>query len=123
MAQQVVGGAVLKCSFGAAPSPLTVLPVNATRCGNMFAATVMDHVPMANIMPFGACSAPANPGVIAALGSPVPCVPVTPAPWIPGSPTVMIANQVTLNSTSKCLCTWLGIITVQQAGQMPTEVP
>ena len=123
MAKQVVAGAVLKCSFGVAPSSLMVLPVNATQCSNAFAATIMDHVPTVNIMPFGMCTAPTNPAVIAALGAPVPCVPVTPAPWVPGSPTVLLANLPVLNDTSKCLCTWLGIITVQQPGQTQTEVP
>jgi len=123
VAQLVVGNAVLQCSFGAAPSNLQVLPSNATQCGGAFAATIMDHIPTTNILPFGMCSAPANPAVVAALGSPVPCIPVTLAPWIPGSPTVQIGNQPTLNSTSMCLCTYLGVITVTSAGQMPTEIP
>lgn len=123
MAQQVVGGALLTCSFGTAPSALQVLPLNATQCGGPFAATIMDHKPVVNILPFATCSAPANPAVIAALGAPVPCVPVTLAPWAPGSPTVMIGNQVALNSTSKCLCTWAGIIGVTQPGQVQTEIP
>lgn len=123
MAQLVVGNAVLQCSFGSAPSQLMVLPLNAAQCGGPFAATIMDHVPAVNILPFATCSAPANPAVIAALGAPVPCVPVTPAPWAPGSPTVMIGNQVALNSTSKCMCAWAGVISVTQPGQMPCEVP
>ncbi len=123
MPMQVVNTAQLMCTFGAAPSVFTVLPINKVMCGNQPAANIMDHVPMLNIMPFGMCVAPTNPAVIAALGSPVPCVPVTPAPWIPGAPTVMIANQPALDSTSKCMCTWAGVISVMMPGQMTTQIP
>jgi hypothetical protein len=53
-------GAMLKCSFGAAPSTFVVLPVNRTLTQTPD-ANIMDHVPLVNIMPFGPCSAPANP--------------------------------------------------------------
>ena len=123
MAQQVVGNALLKCSFGAAPATLIVLPANAVQCGGAFAATIMDHIPITNIPTFGMCSAPTNPAVVAKAGSPAPCVPIIPAPWVPGAPTVLIGNQPALDSTSKCLCTFLGIVTVTNPGQMPTEIP
>ena len=113
---------MLACSFGAAPSVLNVLPVNKVLAGAP-AATIMDHAPVVNIPPFGMCTAPTNPAVIAALGAPVPCVPVTPAPWVPGSPKVLIGNMPALNNTSKCLCTWAGVIQVTQPGQVKTTVP
>ena len=122
MAILVTNGSILKCSFGAAPSPLTVLSTQKSICGPP-AATIMDHIPLANIKPFGLCSAPTNPAVIAALGSPVPCVPATPAPWVPGSPTVPIEGQPALNNTSKCLCTWLGIIEVITPAQTTAMIP
>jgi hypothetical protein len=53
MPMQVVNGAQLQCSFGAAPSTLTVLPANRRMTNNQPAANIMDHVPMVNIMPFG----------------------------------------------------------------------
>ena len=129
MSQQVVTGALIKCAFGVAPSALTVPPVSGVLAGNLPAATIMDHIPMVNIMPFGMCSAPSNPAVIsataAALGvfTPMPCVPVTPGPWAPGSPTVLVGNKPALNNTSKCMCTWGGVISVVQAGQLQAEVP
>jgi hypothetical protein len=129
MAQQVVHGALLACSFGAAPSQLAVLPTNATQCGNAFAATIQDHIPNTNIMPFGMCMSPANPQVAAATAAalgvltPQPCVPATTAPWVPGSPTVLLGNQPVLNNASQCLCLWAGVITVTQPGQMTTVVP
>ena len=73
---------------------------------NKPAATIMDHIPFANIMPFGICNSPGNPAAVAAkaVGATVPCTPVTPAPWIPGSPTVLINNFPALNATSKLMC-------------------
>jgi hypothetical protein len=129
MAKQVVNGAVLKCSFGSAPSALVVTPKNKTPCGGVPAANILDHQPMANIMPFGMCKAPSNPAVAAATTAaagvltPQPCVPNTPAPWAAGSPTVPIANAPALNDTSKCLCAWAGVIEVTQPGQTETEIP
>lgn len=129
MAFQVVMGATLQCSFGVAPSVLSVLPVNRTMVQSVPAANIMDHKPMVNIMPFGMCTSLANPTVAsataAAMGvlTPMPCVPVTPAPWVPGSPTVLIANMPALNNTSKCMCTWAGVISVINPGQMSDMIP
>jgi hypothetical protein len=53
----------------------------------------------------------------------VPCIPVTPAPWTPGSPTVMIGGAPALNSTSTLMCTWGGVITITMPGQMTVMVP
>src|SRR5215475_3483301 len=104
MAQQVCMGAMLQCSFGAAPSSLVVLPQNRVLTGTP-AANIMDGKPMVNILPFGVCSSLANPTVAsataAALGvlTPMPCIPVTPAPWVPGAPTVLLGNFPTLDNT------------------------
>ena len=123
MAQQVVMGAQLMCSFGVAPSALVVTPENVTNANKVPAATIMDNVPMKNIMPFGMCTTLSNPQVAAetsaALGvlTPQPCIPVTSAPWAPGSPTVMIKNKPALNNTCKLMCNWGGVISVVNAGQ------
>ncbi len=129
MAKQVVMGAMMQCSFGAAPSSLIVLPVNRVMAENKPAANIMDFKPVVNIPPFGMCNAPTNPAVIAATSAalgvptPAPCVPVIPAPWAPGSPTVMIGNQPALNNTSKCMCTWAGIISINDPGTIKTDIP
>lgn len=129
MPQHVCSGAMLQCSFGLAPSALTVLPVNQTMTSNMPAANIMDHKPMVNIMPFGACTSIANPTVAsataAALGvlTPMPCIPATPAPWVPGAPTVLLANMPALNNTSKLLCNWAGVIQVVAPGQFTEQIP
>ncbi len=120
MAQQVSMGATIKCSFGATPGQLTVVPQSKVFAGPVPAATIMDHS-VTNILPFGLCSAPTNPAVIAKSGSPAPCVPVTTSPWVPGSPTVKIGNQPALTSTCKLYCQWLGEITIVNPGQQTVK--
>lgn len=129
MAVQVVNTAQLMCSFGAAPSSLVVLPARMVSVANQPSATIMDFVPMTNIMPFGMCLSPSNPQVAAATTAamgvltPQPCIPVVPAPWTPGGVTVNNTNQVTLDNTSKCTCTWGGVISIANPGQTATLVP
>jgi hypothetical protein len=127
---QVCTGATLQCSFGGAPGVLNVLPVNRTLAGNMPAATIADSAPMVNIAPFALCQSPANPVVIAATAAklgvftPMPCVPATTAPWIPGgAPTVMIGEMPALDAQATLICMWGGVIKVVQPGQVSVLVP
>jgi hypothetical protein len=126
MPQLVTTGAMMMCSFGVAPSTLNVLPTNKTMAGAP-AATIMDCAPMVNIPPFGMCMSIANPTVAAATAAalgvltPMPCIPVT-APWTPGSATVMIGAMPALNSTSTCMCSWGGVITIGFPGQVTTSI-
>ncbi len=129
MGQQVVTGALLQCSFGAAPSSLIVIPKGLpVMAGGPLAATIMDFAPIANIPPFAMCNSPANPTVIAATAAalgvftPMPCIPVT-VPWAPGSPTVLINNFPALNDSSKCMCAWGGVISINFAGQVTVQIP
>lgn len=128
MPNQVVNSAMLKCSMGMAPSALVVVPKNMIIVGNQPAANIMDHVPMVNIMPFGMCRSPANPAVAAATAAamgvltPMPCIPNTPAPWVPGSTTMMLGNMPALSSRSKCMCAWAGVIEVLNPGQVTTAI-
>jgi len=128
MPQQVCMGATLQCSFGAAPSSLVVLPVNRVLTQTPD-ANIMDNKPLVNILPFGMCSSPSNPAVIAATAAalgvltPMPCVPVIPAPWIPGAPTVLIANMPALDNTCKLMCAWAGVIQITNPGQTTVEIP
>lgn len=129
MGVQVCAGAMMQCSFGVAPSALVVLPANRTLVGGPPAANVMDHVPMLNVLPFGMCQSPSNPTVAAATAAamgaltPMPCVPVTAAPWIVGAPTVLIGNMPALNDSSKLMCSWGGVIQITNPGQMQTQIP
>lgn len=124
----VCGGAVLQCSFGTAPMPMPVLP--KSRVTNVMpAANIMDNVPFVNIMPFVMCRSMANPAVAvataAAFGAltPMPCTPVTAAPWSPGSPTVLIGGQPALNNSSQLICSFGGCIQIKAAGQFQISVP
>jgi len=122
-------GASMMCSMGMAPSSLVVLPINRVMTDNVPDANIMDHIPMVNIMPFGMCRSPANPVVAAAtvakLGvlTPMPCVPATAAPWVPGAPTVMLGNMPTLDNTSTLMCMWAGEIKFVDPGEFTVMVP
>lgn len=128
MPNLVVMGAVTQCTFGLAPSVLNVLPVNRTTAPT-FAANINDHVPIVNIVPFGMCSSIANPTVAAATAAalgvltPMPCIPVTPAPWITGAVTVLLGGVPALDNISKCNCTWAGVISIMQPGEVTIEIP
>jgi hypothetical protein len=128
MGQQVCMGAMLKCTFGAAPSSFMVLPTSMVMT-NVPDANIMDNVPMLNVLPFGTCSSMANPMVIAATAAamgaltPMPCIPVTVAPWVPGSPTVLLGNMPALDNSSKLMCTWGGVIGINSAGQASVSIP
>ena len=121
MGNLVCGGAMCKCSFGAAPSVLVVTPENKV-VTNMPMATVMDNVPLKNIMPFGMCSSMANPVVAAATAAklgvmtPMPCVPVPAGVWMPGSSKVMIAGKPVLTGNSKLMCAYGGVIQISSPG-------
>jgi hypothetical protein len=127
MAKQVCMGALLKCSFGVAPSSLVVLPVNRVMTKTPD-ANIMDNKPMVNILPFGMCQSLANPMVAAATAAafgvltPMPCIPMTTAPWMPGSPTVQIGGMPALNDASKLMCMWGGMIEVSFPGQATVSV-
>lgn len=129
MPNQVSMGAMMQCAFGAAPSSLVVLPANRVLAEGPPAANIMDHKPMVNIMPFGMCSSPSNPTVAAATAAalgvltPMPCIPLTPAPWTPGAATVLIAGMPALDNISKCMCQWGGVISIVQPGTVKTMIP
>lgn len=128
MPKQVVTNAVLMCSFGAAPSAFMATP-KTIKSGGMDAGNILDHVPMMNIKPFGVCSSPANPTVAAATAAamgvltPMPCVPNTPAPWVPGATTVLNNPAPALDDVSKLMCVWGGVISVNFAGQVTHDIP
>lgn len=128
MALQVRSGATLRCSFGVAPSALIVLPINRVSTITPD-ANILDNKPLVNIMPFGMCTSMANPAVASATAAaggvltPMPCVPVIPAPWTPGSPTVLIGKSPALNNLSRLMCAWAGVIMVINAGQTTVFIP
>ncbi|GFM50314.1 DUF4280 domain-containing protein [Pseudomonas cichorii] len=127
---QVCAGATLQCSFGAAPTVLNVLPTNRVLTSSMPAATIMDHIPLVNIPTFGMCMSTANPMVIAATAAalgvltPMPCIPATASPWIPGgAPTVLLGGMPAIDSNSMLMCNWAGVIKIVIPGQMQMLIP
>lgn len=121
---------MLQCSFGLAPAMLNVLPLNRTLVGGMPAANIMDHIPLVNITPFGMCQSLANPMVIAATAAalgvlvPMPCIPATATPWIPGgAPTVLLGSMPALDANSTTVCMWAGVIKIVMPGQVQMLIP
>ena len=129
MSLQVTTGAILQCSFGAAPGTLQVIPTSRVMASSVPAATIEDHIPLANIQPFGMCSSPVNPTVAAATAAamgvltPMPCVPATPAPWLPGAATVQIGNMPALDNSCQLMCQWAGVIQIVNPGQTSVLIP
>lgn len=127
MANAVLGGAPVSCSFGMAPSVLNVLPA-ARVMSSMALASIMDNVAMVNIMPFGMCSSLANPTVAAATAAamgaltPMPCMPVIPGPWVPGSPTVLVGGKPALTNSCNLTCAYGGMIKITGPGAFNIQI-
>lgn len=128
MAFHCCTGGMMQCSFGMAPSTFSATP-KMVMTGNMPAGNIMDFIPISNIPPFGMCQSLANPTVAAATAAalgvltPMPCVPGTVAPWVPGAPTVLVAGTPALNNTSKLMCMWGGVIQFTAPGQTTEMIP
>ncbi|OZI20161.1 hypothetical protein CAL26_21715 [Bordetella genomosp. 9] len=129
MALPVVLGAELMCTFGTAPSTLIVEPESRVLVEGRPAANIEDNKPLLNITPFLMCMSLANPEVeaatTAALGvlTPMPCIPIVEAPWLPGAPTVLVGGLPALDNNSRCMCQWAGVISVVVPGCVRTMVP
>ena len=128
MPQQVCTGAMMTCPFGLAPSSFVATP-RLVQTSAMIAGVITDNVPIANVPPFGMCTSAANPTVaaatVAALGvlTPMPCVPVFPAPWAAGAPTVLIGNIPALDNVSKLMCAYGGVVQFTTPGQFTHQIP
>lgn len=122
MPEFLTANCILKCSFGNVPGPFQPLPLpgKPVFMQALDGATIMDIVPLLNIPAFGMCSSLANPQVASATAAaqgtltPMPCVPVIPAPWAPPSPIASWTGTPLASVQSKCLCTWGGEISVSQ---------
>ena len=128
MPLQVCTGATMTCPFGAAPSNFIATP-RPVITSQMPTGVITDIIPITNIPPFGVCMSLANPTVAAATSAalgvltPQPCLPVFPAPWKPGAPTVLIANIPALDNTCTLQCAYGGVITFVTPGQTPHLIP
>jgi hypothetical protein len=127
MGPEVTTGATMMCSFGMAPSVLNVLPVSRV-VAPAPAGNIMDSKPFVNNPPFGLCRSLANPAVAAATAAPppgvlkpMPCTPVTPAPWVPGDPQCLIGGMPALDNVSKLMCCFGGVIQIVTPGQFTVQ--
>ena len=127
MAICVSMGANLVCPFGTAPAALVVNSQTTVLGPSGPLATIMDSKPGANIPTFGMCNNPANPATVKpppVFFTPAPCVPSIPAPWSPGSSTVLLGGLPALSNTSVCNCAYAGApITITSPGQTNVLVP
>ena len=125
MANPVVQTSMCTCTFGAAPSVLSVTSQQTVMVSNMLQATIMDN----KFPTFGMCSCLGNPTVAsatsAAMGvlTPMPCVPAIVAPWTPGAPTVIVGGKPLLNNSSKLMCSYGGVIQVSMTPAMTVQTP
>ena len=119
----VITGGMLTCSMGAAPGTFTggCTKVMVT---SKPAGTVMDITMGKNIAPFGVCMSMANPAVAAATAAalgvltPQPCTPTVAGPWSPGAIKVKFESKAALLQTDMATCSFGGVITVSNAGQV-----
>jgi hypothetical protein len=121
MGNYVCNGAMLTCTMGIAPSALTVLPVNRVNTENKPMSTIMENKPYINVKPFGLCTSPLCPTFIKISGTPGPCVPTLPAPWVPGKPNVLVGNKPALTKQSSLMCVYGGTIKVAYPGEMTVQ--
>jgi hypothetical protein len=128
MGNPTVLNAMCQCTFGTVPCSLAPVTSQSTvMISNALAATIMD-MPKPP-MTFGMCSSMANPTVAAATAAasgvltPQPCVPACAAPWAPGSVTVLLGGKPALNNSSKCICSYGGVISVNMTPAVTVQVP
>jgi hypothetical protein len=115
--------------MGVGPTTLNVVPKGAaiTAC-ELPMATITDNIPLVNIPPFPLCNSIANPIVAAATAAklgvftPAACLPLIPAPWTPGAPTVLVNGNPVINQTSMCICAYGGEISITEPSQMVVDV-
>jgi hypothetical protein len=113
----VVEGALMTCDMGVAPVPLSVVTNETVTINGLPVATIMDHMPDANIPPFGVCKVL----TAAASGVPTPCAMIPTAPWAPGSVVQTINGLPVLTAPATLVCGVGGVITIDEPGQEVEE--
>jgi hypothetical protein len=114
MPNLVCTGATLQCSSGTTPATFRA---TGTRVSAGGPAGVVTDVTIENVPPFGLCMSLGNPQVrqaTTALGqlSPQPCQPLL-SPWSPGAMRVTIGGVTALDDSSRCTCSYNGVVTVK----------
>jgi hypothetical protein len=68
------------------------------------------------------CKTQANPQVASSTAAasgvltPMPCIPIVLAQWVPGATTVELSGDKVLTDDSRCTCLWTGEITITDPG-------
>jgi hypothetical protein len=120
----VCTGATISCSFGTTPASFSA---SSTDVSATAAAGSISDVGAENVPPFGMCTTVSNPEVASATTAaqgvltPQACQPVL-TPWSPGSTSVTVDGQPALDDASTCSCSWGGVISVSDAGQVEVTV-
>ncbi len=115
-------GAVLRCTHGTSDATLVTTPKSVSLCGQQ-QGNVADHVPMANIRPFGRCRSLAYPPTAGATAAhhghltPMPCVPGTPTEWSIVDADSIVCGRPALLHTARLKCIYGGTITIVNPGQ------
>jgi len=108
-------GCVQMCTFGMAPMVFLPLPSNVLTVEPV--GSMIDIIPIANVVPFAMCMSLLNPMVltatIAAFGVliPMPCIPIPIMPYTPAAYTVLRDGLPTAIVPSMTMCAWMGVIT------------
>jgi hypothetical protein len=130
MPQQVAATAVTVCTFSLGGATSTFVPTpRPVLSSSLINGVIIDIIPFTNIIPFPMCCSPSNPAFIAATSAalgvptPVPCTPVTQAPWAPGVPSVQITNIPVLDNTCKLNCMLGGVISIMFPAQVTHNIP
>jgi hypothetical protein len=117
MSLAVVGEtSLIKCTAGAMPTPLMVLPDRTVIAEFMLMGNITDMIPVVNIVPFGTCT------ILAAVGDPA-CTPIPVTPWISPAVTVLVQGMPALDKSSVLQCLVGGTITVVEPGNVTVMVP
>lgn len=108
MADYVVSGAKIKCTFGTTLATLNVPIPKPLQIEGKNVATATDCIPMVNIGCFGKCNVVPS--------APKPCTPA--GVWVNTSRDVKVGMVPALTDESKMICTCgAGIITISSSGQ------
>lgn len=121
-------GAVARCPFGASPTPLVFLPTSMVFGKSGPLGCMVDFIPFLNVIPFGVCMSLANP-ITASLTAaawgvltPGPCIPVPAGPWIPAKPTVVSKFGPLINTDTKLICAYGGVIQINMPAQFTVTI-
>ncbi len=107
--KNIVNGALLMCTGGTVPTPLTVTSQFIMKSDGNLVATKLDSSPFVNIKPFGICSPQSGK-------YPHPCNLCLVGTWLGANETVLVNGAAALLQGSKIPCAF-GMISIIQPGQ------